>query len=98
MEEFKKIKGHENYFVSTFGRVRNDIKNTYVGRKKKNGYMIVTINYKTYKIHRLVLKAFKPNPMPFTYTEVDHIDHDRSNNHIDNLQWISHWQNNYGKN
>lgn len=39
------------------------------------------------KIHRLVAEAFIPNPE--NYSEIDHIDTDTSNNHINNLRWCN---------
>ena len=43
-------------------------------------------------VHRLVAKAFIPNPEGLP--EIDHIDGDKTNNMADNLQWISHVENN----
>lgn len=40
-------------------------------------------------VSRLVAEAFCPNPDPENATTVDHIDHDTSNNHADNLRWLS---------
>lgn len=45
----------------------------------------------TYKIHRLVASHFVPNPND--YSEVNHIDCNRSNNVYTNLQWVSHLNN-----
>lgn len=42
-------------------------------------------------VHRLVAKAFVPNP--FSYAEVDHIDGDKQNNGPDNLRWLTHQKN-----
>ena len=38
------------------------------------------------KIHRLVAEAYLPNPN--NYDTVDHIDGDRTNNCVNNLQWM----------
>ena len=42
---------------------------------------------RTFDIHRLVAKAFIPNPD--NLPEVDHKDNNKHNNRVDNLQWIS---------
>lgn len=55
-----------------------------------NGYMKVNLydvdgKCKKKYIHRLVAAAFIPNPN--NYSEVNHIDCDKTNNHVDNLEW-----------
>jgi len=59
------------------------------------GYMFVRL-YKNYKrksllVHRLVNTAFTPNPK--NYPQTNHKDGDRSNNHVDNLEWCTASQN-----
>ena len=57
----------------------------------KNGYMRVILSdngkNKTYFVHRLVAAAFIPNPE--NKPCIDHIDGDRTNNHADNLRWVT---------
>ena len=60
-------------------------------RKKKNGYLQVGLykdgKAKSFTIHRLVAKAFIPNPNNLPY--VNHKDENKSNNHCDNLEWCT---------
>ena len=49
--------------------------------------------YKYIRVHRLVASHFIPNPNPARYTQVNHIDGNKQNNHIYNLEWVSPAQN-----
>ena len=42
-------------------------------------------------VHRLVAEAFIPNPE--NLSDVDHIDCNKSNNHVSNLRWVSREEN-----
>lgn len=42
---------------------------------------------KNYYVHRLVAKAFVPNPDNLPV--IDHVDHDRTNNKASNLRWLT---------
>ena len=53
--------------------------------------MSVWIDGKNYLKHRLIADQFLPNPN--NLPEVDHINHDRTDNHIENLRWVSHTDN-----
>lgn len=101
-----KIKGYENYEVTTTGEVIN----TKTGRvlkqqKDKGGYMQVALGRKKqFLVHRLVAEAFIPNPD--NLPEVNHRDEDKTNNYVGtpennytdgNLEWCTHEYNiNYG--
>lgn len=45
------------------------------------------------KIHRLVADAFLPEPDKDIYQEVNHIDGDKKNNDVTNLEWVTRKQN-----
>ncbi len=98
MEIWKKIKGFENYEVSNLGRVKS------YSRKKerilkfritKTGYYRVMLQSNCFKkellIHRLVAIAFleadKNKP------DVNHIDSNKSNNKLENLEWVTKSEN-----
>lgn len=101
-ETWKPVVGYEGlYEVSSKGNVRN----LKTGRILKpiystNGYAMVdltsTSNDRTKKlVHRLVAQAFIPNPN--NLSDVNHKDEIKTNNNLDNLEWISHKDNlNYG--
>lgn len=58
-----------------------------------NGYKQVKIGYKHVYVHRLVAAAFIANPdrKPF----VNHKDGNKSNNHVDNLEWVTAKENSH---
>lgn len=56
------------------------------------GYLSVVIRRKTHMVHRLVAQAYIPNPegKPF----VNHLDGDKLNNSVENLEWCTAAENN----
>jgi hypothetical protein len=64
--------------------------------KRKNGYLQVILckngKIRNFRVHRLVAEAFIPNPE--NLPQVDHLNGDRADNRVANLQWISKIENN----
>ena len=92
MEQWRDIPGYEGlYQISNIGRVksRKKIKSL---RTDKRGYLTVWLckdsSQKNYKVHRLVAIAFIPNPE--SKKTVNHIDGDKQNNSVSNLEWATH--------
>lgn len=87
-EVWKPIEENNEYFVSNYGRVRHGDRILRL-IMDRYGYPIVSISHpkKLLKVHRLVGKAFIPNPEG--KPQINHIDYDRSNNHADNLEWVT---------
>ena len=69
-------------------------------REDIDGYIVVGLSkngkQKNYKVHRLVAIAFISNPN--NYVEINHIDENKHNNNVDNLEWCTRKYNcNYGE-
>lgn len=101
MEIFKQIQDYTRYQVSNYGRVKNiSYKNT--GKeiianqfKAGSGYKAVQLcekgKAKIQLVHRLVAEYFLIRKE--WQTDVNHKDGDKSNNHVDNLEWSTHSEN-----
>jgi len=94
-EIWKDIKGYEGiYEVSNLGRVRSIPRNGTINKTKIlspaliHGYYSLCLRNKNKKMHRvsrLVAQAFIPNPE--NKPEVNHIDGNKKNNVVCNLEW-----------
>ena len=80
-------------YVSTHGHVKDEHKKNVAAKINGNGYFCVAINHRFYTIHRLVLMTWRPLPNDGTPMTVDHLDSNRRNNHLDNLEWVSREEN-----
>ena len=95
-ENWKPVKGFEKvYEISDLGRVRNTRGKILKTYKINSGYdsikFTVCGSRSSHLIHRLVAKAFIENSEGLR--EVNHIDEDKSNNSLLNLEWVSSSQN-----
>ena len=102
LEIYSPIEGFPNYLVTSHGRVlslnynrENKIRELKQRKNYKSKYCYVTL-YKNGKatviyVHRLVAQAFIPNPD--NKPEVNHIDENKTNNQVSNLEWVTHKEN-----
>lgn len=95
------------YQVSNLGRVRSisrtvnskqstrKTKGQFLKQNLSSGYPIVTLSFnglrKSVRVHRLVAEAFLPNPT--NKRTINHIDENKINNRIENLEWATDKEN-----
>ena len=63
----------------------------------RSGYLSVHLNKKTYSKHRLIGIQFLPNDDPINNDVIDHINHDKTDNHLSNLRWTTYSDNSRNK-
>lgn len=99
-EEWRDIERYEGHYqISNYSRIKS-FKNDKITILKplidKNGYLQIVFSkngqHKWFKLHRLVAQAFIPNPE--NKPQVNHIDGNKMNNHVSNLEWVSQSENN----
>ena len=101
-ENWKPIPGYEGlYEVSNYGRVKSlerlssDGARTVPERIRKPNIMkdyhcvclIKNGKHKVFRVHRLVAECFI-SPQPTPEHQINHIDGDKSNNYVGNLEWV----------
>lgn len=85
---YSTIKENEYRLSSNRGKQRFESEDRAI---KYGKYLSVTINAKTYSIHRMVAKCFIENPEKLP--QVDHINGIRNDNTVENLRWCTNKQN-----
>ena len=99
----KKIKGFPEYRVRSDGTIYRlkqyangfQLLRKLKPRKDRDGYLQVNLSKNgkltTKKVHRLVAEAYIPNPKK--RDTVNHIDGNKNNNYVFNLEWLTRRQN-----
>ena len=95
--EYFKIANLENFEISKSGVIRNcntlKIKSQYIS---STGYYMISVSKnnksKSYRVHRLLAETFIPKNNEFQIF-VNHIDGNKLNNCLENIEWCTHLEN-----
>lgn len=96
------IKGYPGYWVNKKGKILGKQLNIYKQGKNYKGYPIVSMHHKdsdgeyklkTKAVHRIVAETFIHNDNPEIKNQVNHIDGNKENNTIENLEWCTNQEN-----
>lgn len=95
MENWKDVPDYEAFYeVSCRGNIRNKKSGKILSNNSKT-YVFVMLfkngNFKRFLAHRIVAKAFIPNPL--NKKEVNHINGIKNDNRIENLEWCTSGEN-----
>lgn len=80
-----------SYIVFPSGNIFNAHGKLLTGHLDRNGYRCGIIKGKNVQFHRIVAATFIPNPL--NKPCINHIDGNKSNNNINNLEWCTHSEN-----
>jgi hypothetical protein len=91
MEKYD-LKNYNGYKITKDGRIWSDKSNKFLASKICNGYKVITLLHnKNLSLHRLVAETFIPNPENKPY--VNHINCDKLDNRLENLEWVTQKEN-----
>ena len=92
MSDFYKIPNHAAYLINKNGDVFTTKRNRLLTKQINiGGYITFNVDGQYRLAHRLVAMTFLPNPE--NKLCVNHIDHNRKNTNVDNLEWVTYQEN-----
>ncbi len=87
------IKDFPNYYCDKYGNIFSKRKK--LKQSKRNGYLCVSLCNngfsKSFNVHRIIAEAFIPNPE--NKPQVNHINGIKTDNRVENLEWVTQSEN-----
>lgn len=91
IERWKWNKEYRMY-VSNMGHFMDEYKKIIPIKINQNGYVVIKTKYGLVQGHRLVMFTWRPTANMEALT-VDHLDHNKRNNSVENLEWVTSAEN-----
>lgn len=91
---FNTIPGYASYEIDKTGRIRNEKTGRLLKTQILNGYAVISLmneqlnKQRKERVHRLVALTYIGEPPQENY-QVNHLDGNKLNNSVSNLQWVS---------
>jgi hypothetical protein len=91
-QTWKKIEGFNHYLINRMGEIYSEKRDMIMNSHIKNGYTYISLRTpdkkkKSFRVHRLVAMAFIDNPD--NKPQVNHINADKQDNTVENLEWCT---------
>lgn len=85
LTEYVEVKNHPGYLINKAGSLYNTKSKRFISTTVKNKYMRYNVDWTRRMVHEVLADQFIPNPN--NYNSIDHIDCNKLNNSLDNLEW-----------
>ena len=87
---------YRGYFATEDGRIWSEKSHKFLSMSMRGMYLRVTLflndkTRKSFAVHRLIAETFIPNPL--NLPQINHIDENKLNNNVNNLEWVTVRQN-----
>nr|DAQ61091.1 MAG TPA: homing endonuclease [Caudoviricetes sp.] len=97
--KYRVIPGYPGFIINKYGDVISRNTGRVLSKKDSNGYQAVNIynpdksEWRSVPIHILLARAFIENGNPDKYCCVNHINGNKQNNSLENLEWVTYSEN-----
>lgn len=86
LTDYEEVKGHPGYLINKTGTLYNTKSKRFISTTIKNKYIRYNVDWSRRMVHEVLADQFIPNPN--NYNSIDHIDCNKMNNDLSNLEWV----------